>query len=240
MSEAQHGVTGLVLMHGAGLGGWIWRDVVPSLSAPAIAADFPARAAAADVRSRLTFDDYVAHLEAQVREFDVRRIVLVAHSIAGVLAPRLVRALGLRVVGLVAVAAVIPTGGGSFLSALPLARRVPMMALLRLGTRPPDGVIRKGQCNDLDAKTADEVVARFAPESRALFTARSGVELPTLPSLYIHTTADAELGLSLQRRMAATLGAAETAEIEAGHLPMLSRPAEVAGIVNRFTAQLGH
>ncbi|HEX6308305.1 MAG TPA: alpha/beta hydrolase [Longimicrobiales bacterium] len=232
-----HDDVALVLMHGAGLGAWIWRDVVPELSTPAIAVDFPARADP-EARRALTFDDYVSHVEAQARELAARRIVLVAHSIAGVLAPRLLRALGERAAGLMAVSAVIPANGGSFLSALPLARRLPLTLILRLlGTRPPESAIRKGQCNDLDAATADEVVRRFAPESRALYTGSGGAELPRLPSLYVLLTADAELALPLQRSMAARL-AAQTAEVAAGHLAMLSRPSALARVIDRFTARL--
>lgn len=112
-----------------------------------------------------------------------------------------------------------------------------MAAVLRiLGTRPPDSAIEKSMCNDLDHETATDVVERFVPESRALYTAPGGVGFPDLPGLYVHLGADREFGKSLQRRMAANVPAVRTEEIGSGHLPMLSHPVELAGVLNRLMA----
>lgn len=231
--------TGIVLLHGAGLGGWIWRDVVPHLAGPSLPVDFPGRGRPPEERRALSFEDYVASVAAQVRAFPPRRIVLVAHSVAGILVPRLVRELPDRVVGLAAVAAAIPRPGGSFISTLPVPQRYVIGAIVRVfGTRPTEGAIRKGLCSDLPAGLADEVVDRFDPESRALYrspvTARGG----EVPTVYVRLTRDREFGVSLQDRMARNLDAGQVVDIPSGHMPMLSQPVELARVINDFVADL--
>lgn len=219
------------------MGAWVWRDVIPELAYPAVGFDFPERSSGADSRQRLSFNDYITTLESQACGLRFQRVIFVAHSIAGILAPRLIPAIPGRVAGLAAVGAVLSDDGGSFLSALPLGPGLINRMLLRVfGTRPPATVIRKSLCNDLDPSVADEVIRRFADESRALYTTRSSADMPELPSLYVHLTEDRELDLPLQRRMAGRLHEARTATVQAGHLPMLSRPKELAGVLNAFAS----
>src|SRR5690554_2613673 len=118
--------TGCVLIHGAGLGGWIWREVEPKLELPTLAVDFPGRDLAPKQRGALSLNDYVTALQAQIEAFECERVILVAHSIGGVLALPIAAALGDRVAGMVGVKAAIPAKGGSFLSCLPLPKRLLM------------------------------------------------------------------------------------------------------------------
>lgn len=230
---------GHVLIHGAGLGAWIWRDVIPLLPAPAVAVDFPHREKPAESRRDLSLEDYVASIARQIRAWPAERFVITAHSIGGVLAPQVIETFDDRVAGFVAVAAVIPANGGSFLSALPVPQRLLIGAVMRLfGTRPSEVSIKKGLCSDLPPETAAEVVGRFAPESRALYTSNVSLEMRRVPSLYVQLTEDEEIPVRLQRRMIANLRADHTEEISSGHMPMLSRPAELARALNGFAARL--
>lgn len=228
---------GFVLLHGAGLGPWVWDQVVPSLEKPALAVEFPERSGSDEARKRLSLSDYTDCIADQVRQYRPAQFVLVAHSISGVIAPILIQRFRDRVIGFAGIGAAIPRQGSSFLATLPIPRRLVMAAVLRaFGTKPPEAAIKKSLCNDLEAEATAEVVQRFVPESRALYTTSGTVGFPDLPFLYVHLSADAEFGMPLQRRMAANLGSPSTAHVGAGHLPMLSRPAELADVLNKFMA----
>lgn len=225
------------LLHGAGLGAWIWRDLLPLLDRPAIAVDFPARDDEA-ARMRLAFDDYVDGVVSAIESRDEPRVVLVAHSISGVVALAAAERLGERLAGFVAIGAAIPADGGSFLSVLPGPQRLLMGAIVRLlGTKPPASEIRS-LASDLDEARGDEVVRRFAPESRALYLTPSAAGPPRAPSLYVRLTDDRSFDVAVQDRMMVNLDPDETVDFESGHLPMLSRPDDMATLLETFAERL--
>lgn len=228
--------TGLAFIHGAGLGAWIWKDVIPFLDAPALALDFPDRDKPA-AAPHLRLEDYSRRLAEQLRDWGPSRIVLVAHSIGGVVGLRTAAELGDRLSGFVAVGAAIPGNGGSFLSCLPFPGRLIMPLILRLaGTRPPAAAIRKGLCSDLDEERTAKVVRSFVPESRSLYTDPCGVPPPRTRKRYIKLGRDREFPPGLQEAMARNLGDAGIETLDSGHLPMLSRPQELADALNRFVS----
>lgn len=233
------GDLGLVFIHGAGLGGWIWERLGESLHYPYLVADFPLRDAPVATRRSLTLDDYATHVAAQAGALRTDRVVIVAHSLGGAVALKAAALLADRLAGLVGVSATVPRNGGSFLSALPLPQRWIVGGLMRVvGTKPPESAIRHGLCSDLDDATADRVVASFAPESRAVYTDRTDARVPDVPRRYVVLTEDKEFAVGLQRTMAENLGATDIPELPAGHLAMLSQPAALAGLLNDFTAKL--
>lgn len=170
----------------------------------------------------------------KVEGWDHARVALVAHSLGGVVGMRLAAHLGDRVAGFIGISAAIPINGGSFVSALPFPQKVIVRLMLRLaGTRPPDAAIRKGLCSDLTTEQADQIVARFTPESRAVYTDRVDVAPPDVPRRYVVLTADREFPPSLQARFARRLGGNQI-ELDSGHLPMVSQPGELAKLLARF------
>jgi pimeloyl-ACP methyl ester carboxylesterase len=230
---------GMVMVPGAGLGGWIWRDIAPLLHAPVLSLELPGRDLDVKARQALRLEDYARHVQAQVERWAVGRIVIVAHSLGGVVGQESAQLLGERVAGFVAVSAVIPQDGGSFVSSLPGPKRWAMNLLLRtVGTKAPESAIRKGLASDLPREMADEVVRRFTPESRQVYLDRTGARPPDVPKLYVKTTNDNELDSALQDRMITNLGPGKVVSLESGHLPMLSRPRELADVLNEFVSDL--
>ena len=222
----------LVLLPGAGLGPRLWTRLPEYLSLPVLAVTYPK---GPDKR----LQDYLDHIIREIDGSRVGEMIVVAHSIGGCLAPQLCAHYGPRVKGLLAIGAVIPRSGNSFAGSMPAPQRWILPLLLRwFGTRAPDEAIRNELCHDLDREQTAQVIENFAPESRHLYTDR--VVYATLPDrrCYLRLTDDRSLSQHLQSQMIETLGATQVHELPCGHLPMLSRPAELAGILEDFATEV--
>ncbi|KRE58223.1 alpha/beta fold hydrolase [Paenibacillus sp. Soil750] len=232
---------GFVFVNGAGLEGQVWSKVADNLEHPCLFAQFPLRKSSFDARSHLSLEDYVTHMKRQVDEWGTHNIVIVAHSLGGVLALRLASLITDRLVGIVAVGAAIPKRGGSFLSVLPFPQRILMSIILRtLGTRPPESSIRSGLCNDLSPYQAMEIVKGFIPEAVRVYTDRVNVPFLDVPKLFVKLTKDKEFSPSLQDKMISNLSPQSVRSLDTGHLPMISNPEGLQSILVDFvTKELG-
>ncbi len=228
--------TGFVLIAGAGLRSWAWSDVVSHLDLPSVAVELPKPSGAKD--RTLGMDEYVASAVEQAKSLEVDNIIIVAHSLGGVIGLRVAQELKGSVTGFVAVSAAIPKDGGSFVSALLSPQKFIMPLIIRLaGTKPADGVIRKGYCNDLSQELANKVIETFQPEAPRVYLEAGATPLAAIAKLYVTTTNDNEFPAVLQEKMRQNLDAEEVT-LEAGHLPMLSKPKELAHILNEFAQKI--
>ncbi|MBB3112463.1 pimeloyl-ACP methyl ester carboxylesterase [Paenibacillus phyllosphaerae] len=238
MLKHAQGEIGFVFIHGAGLNGQVWRKVIEGFEHPCLLVEFPLRRDSSHSRSRLSLEDYVAHMKRQVDEWETRKIIIVAHSIGGVLALRLASELADRLAGIVAVGAAIPKRRGSFLSILPIPQRLLLSVLLRtIGTKPPESALRTGLCSDLSPDQAAEIVNGFIPEAVRLYTDRIDTSVPDVPKLYVKLTDDKELRPSLQNKMIANLSPQYVRSLATGHLPMISNPAGLRSILEIFLSE---
>lgn len=230
---------GVIFVHGAGLNSGIWNKVALRLDHPSLLIDFPFRGSYSESDKGLSLADYVTCIKKQVEAWEVRRFVVVAHSLGGVVALRIASDLSCRLAGFVAVGAAIPKNGGSFLSTLPFLKRILMGAILRkIGTEPPESVIRAGLCNDLTSEQSEGIVREFIPESIRVYTDRTGVSVPNVPKLYVKLTRDKEFSSSLQNRMIANFSPQEVRTMESGHLPMISDPNGLRNVLQEFMTTL--
>lgn len=230
---------GFVFIHGAGLNGGIWDQVVEGLEHPCLKVDYPLRDGSDVSGHHLTLEDYITYMTEQVKTWDMKQFIIVAHSLGGVLAMGLASRLADRVAGIVAIGAAIPKGGGSFVSALPFPQRVIIPFILKMaGTKPPESILRTGLCSDLSEEQTARIIAEFIPESRRVYTDRVQASVPQVPKLYVKLTQDKEFGESVQERMAANLSADRLECLSTGHLPMLSDPQGVRRILGDFVDQV--
>ena len=227
---------GFALLHGGGLGPWVWGRLIKHLSLAAVALG---RVPPGASHRWLTRDRCAAWGWEQVDAAGIEQVVLVAHSIAGVLVPALIRRAPRRVASVVLVGANAPQDGQTALAAFPAAERwqVAMSAgLSLLGVTPQKALeqyIRERLCNDLDAETTRKVVAGgMHPEPPALFVERvSWLGLPSIPYTYIQLEHDRALAPATQAYLARVRGA-QLVPLASGHTAMLSRPAELATILH--------
>lgn len=220
--------TTVVFLHGAGTGAWVWERVINELSVPTIALEVPGR------RAGVTPEGCAEALAAEIDQQGIDLVVLVMHSLAGVLAPGLVARLGKRVKRLVFLSAVIPPSGGSFVDALGFVNRFILSILFKFnpqGLKPSPEMIRAELCNDLNPQDSEEMIARFTPEMPGLYLTPVGKFSPLPNATYIKLLKDQSVSPAQQNSMLARLAQPVVRELETGHMAMLSAPAALAKLI---------
>ncbi|HET6290287.1 MAG TPA: alpha/beta hydrolase [Amycolatopsis sp.] len=210
-----------VLVHGTTQSPAAWDRVAKLLSTAGH------RAIAVDLLTPadLPIEGYAQHAREQ---YAGERPVVVAHSASGVLLPAIAEALGAR--AMVWVAAYIPDfAGGKSL-------RDEVRTVLEpdwIGVDPTADTAKASEflfhdCDPETERTALESLRLFSPTVLAMHPAGPA---PELPSTVIVPTRDRMLRPDWLRRAARDRLGVTAIEIDAGHCPHLSRPAEIAGIL---------
>jgi pimeloyl-ACP methyl ester carboxylesterase len=236
-----YGDTGCVLIHGSELGAWLWERMVAELTSPALPVDLPGRGSRPADRRSLGLDDAVRSVADDVQQWDVDRVVLVAHSFGGVLVPALAHSLGEAVTAIVLVGATVPQEGKSWVALLPLPQRLLLRGLYKLrpgGLLSPADQNRKTLGNDLDAATTAWFLDRRVPEAPGFLidTVPTATFPSDVPLHYVRLLDDRSIADSLRDRMIGALPLAHVHDLHSGHLPMLSQPAALAGLLDRIAA----
>ncbi len=244
------GADGVLLIHGAHHGPWVWDDVGPLLEPPHVAVSLPGReasgAAAASLGS-LTLSDLINSAAASLDATEWNRVVIVGHSLGGAVAAGLAARFPRRVHHLLLIAANAFDPGDRALDGWPAGLRwLPRAALAMRpgGSKAPLTMsarrARRGLANDLDEDQARRLVSRLVPETPGFLTSRMpGPAIPPdLPKTYLITRLDLIHRPRRQAAVAAHLGA-EVVELDSGHDPMIGQPAAVAAIINSLAVGRG-
>lgn len=252
----------VVLVHGGGHGAWCWSRVLDRLAAPARAVDLPPVAVRGgpgrfldlpELRT-LTVADFADAVIADADAAGYERFVLVGHSLAGVTIPEVARRAPDRVGHLVFLSCTVPAEGGSTLGRLhddlaAMARENLAASLARPPTGAPtppgldDAMLRAMFGTDLDDEAMQLVLDHFGHEVMGIIdepVSRVGVPA-TIPKTWIRLLRDATLSVADQDASIGYLeaspgGRVAVVDLDTGHDAMLSRPAEVAVIVDGIAA----
>lgn len=230
---------GVVLLHGAGLGSFIWDDVKPLIKNPVLTIDFPNRETGNNANKNLTLDDYKKSAIEQIEKWNVAKFVIVTHSISGCVGLSLTDYFAKKVVGLVGISSAFPKKGKSFASSFPFPQNLLMPLMLSLlGTKPPQKIIEQSLCNDLTPEQTSKIVRRFTAEAKRLYTTKVYYTNPEVKKLYIKLTDDKGFPVQLQDKMIKNLNPPKVETLHTGHLPMISKPKELSEILNDFLNQI--
>jgi pimeloyl-ACP methyl ester carboxylesterase len=236
MPPAPDDEVGLVLLHGAMLGRWIWERVEPLLAAPAVAVDFPGRGERPADITMVRLGDVVDSVVADIEAWPTDQVVVVAHSLSGIVVPGVISRLPRRIVHVVYVSAAVPRPGASYLESLPAAQRLFLrFALLtqKKGLLSPPWATKRALCNDLDEPTTTLAIDGLTREAPGIYNDPVPGDIPaSMPTTYVRLTSDRALSPAVQDKMIARLHEPRVEEIDAGHLPMLGHPDELASVLN--------
>ena len=221
---------GIVLVHGGMHGSWGWDPLVPLLELPVIAVDLPGRGARPADLSTVTLDDCVAAVieDADAAGFD--RFALVGHSLGGVTITETGFRHADRVTHLVYVGALVPPPGASA-STVMVGQDLEEMAVM------PEETARSMFGNDLDDEEWAEHFKGLVPDAVGIMNARLTGYPAGIPITYVGMTQDVPVPPAMAEQMVANLGPeVDVRTIDAGHTVMVSKPGELADIINEVLA----
>lgn len=206
--------------------------MLPVLATPVVAVDLPGRGRRSSVElNTVGIEASVDAIVEDVGEWE--DIVLVGHSLAGVVLPAAAAALGGRVACLVFVSAAVPPDGGSVLDSTSAELRRTVMDTLVEGVYRPEGPeAARYLCNDMDDEaTAFTLSCRVDESIRLLSEPVDLAAVSSVPCVYVRLTRDITLKPSAQEAAIAALGSPRVVDLEAGHMGMISRPVALAHII---------
>lgn len=242
MPDTPSATTTVVLVHGAFADGSSFADVAGRL----LAAGVPVVVPANPLRGLASDSAYIASVFAQIPG----PVLAVGHSYGGAVISNAATSAS-NVKGLVYVAA-FATEENELLSAVEgTSRDSALGPALVQATYPIDGgktavelfvstaAFREVFASDLPEAQAGLLAASQRPVAAAAFDEPSGVPAwKTLPSWAVVATGDKAAGADVILSMAKRAGAQIT-ELEASHVVMISRPAEVTEVIRTALAAIG-
>jgi pimeloyl-ACP methyl ester carboxylesterase len=237
-----------VLVHGGGHGGWCWQLMAKELRSRGHEVWTPTLTGFGERRhldsDAITFETFVTDIVSVLEYEDLRDVVLVGHSMGGVVVPRVAEVATSRIRTVVWMAAVVLNDDETLLEAVPQTPEVAKAVTIQ-----DDGSVRTDPQLMMEALLPDGteqerawVLARHRPyPPMALvepgrLTAFKALDLPTG---YVLATLDRAVAPEHAREFAARLPGARYAEVEAGHDLMVTRPKESADALLAVSATRG-
>lgn len=232
--------TTYVLVHGAWMGAAGWEPVAERLraeGAEVLVPELPAHggdpAAAADASLAAYTDRVAAALDTASRP-----VILVGHSMAGVVISATAEARPADVARLVYLAAYLPESGQSLLDLATTDQDSELAASLvdhgdgTIGVRPE--AFADLFCADCDPEARDRLVAGYRPEPVAPLAtpvALTAGAFGRVPRTYVATARDRVVSPDLQARMKAATPVDRELTLETSHVPMLAAPDALADLL---------
>lgn len=232
----------LVLVHGGGLAADSWDLAVDEIrrqepELPVVAPDLPGRRNKPGDLRLLTIADFVDSLVGDIESAELDDIVIVGHSLGGMMLPGVAAKLGAaRIREMIFAAAFLPPEGSSVVDSLPwflagIARNFVKGGVPR---ETPRLLARFGYLNGVPPDRRRFMTGKLHPESLRILTEKvSWRGMPDdIPRTWILTTRDRAIAPKLQRKNIEALGGVQTLiEIDTCHCPMVSEPERVAEVL---------
>ncbi len=226
-----------VLVHGAWHGSWCWDRVVPLLEKQghkAVAPDLPGHGADKSPISEVSLQAYADRV-VDVLEAQSEPVVLVGHSMGGIVISHAAECCPDRVKTLVYLSAFLLRDGESLLQvaeddteALVLPNLV--MTADQSSATVRDDAIKEafyGDCSDEDTARAKSLLVPQAAAPFATPVHTTTENFGRVPRIYIECLHDRAISPSAQKRMYTALPCQRVVSMDTSHSPFFSAPEEL-------------
>jgi pimeloyl-ACP methyl ester carboxylesterase len=223
-----------VLVHGAWMGAWCWDDVATGLRASGdtvATVELPAHGADQTPLAGATLDAYVATVAATI-DAAPQPVILVGHSMGGVVVTEVAETDGAKIARLVYIGAYMPKDGQTLNDLASSDADSHLGPVLQIDQ--VNGVAHIPSEDLADIFIADgtpseiaSVVSNYRDEPLAPFLTpvhTTAAGWGAVSKAYVYTKEDHAVSLALQQTMTADVTLAATATLDTSHAPFLSRP----------------
>ena len=227
-----------VLIHGAWHGGWAWEKVGAYLEKAGhtvFAPDLPSHGGDPTPTNDVTLQMY-ADATCTAVNAAAERVILVGHSMGGVVISAAAEQCPGNIERLVYVAAFLPANGETLLQQFPAdtpGAVLPNLVMAADGAsaRVADDKIVPAFYHDVDGETAAWAISKLVPQAGAPFATpvmTSAETFGAIPKTYVECTADNAIPISVQRAMQAKWPVENVITMETSHSPFFSQPEQLA------------
>jgi len=227
-----------LLIHGAMRGAWLWDKLMPLLmkgGGNPIAIDLPGHGDRKADSSWVTMSNYISDVIDFIRKENLKDLVLVGHSMSGIIISKVAEEIPERIKHLVYLAAVVPKDNEALIDLLTKERQETLQKLHGkvkevFGTLEQLGPM---YFTDQEGEEKEFYMKQLTPQPFAPFFEKIHFnQFPKIdtPKTYILGLRDKSLPPELTRKFAERLEVTPV-EIDAGHDMMVSRPDEVAKVL---------
>jgi len=238
-------VTTMVIVHGAGSGGWLWRGMRPRLWAAGLEVYTPTLTGVGErlrwATPETDLETHIADVQAVFEYEDLHDVVLVGHSYGGMVITGVADQVAERLRRLVYLDAFVPEDGQSLFDLLPAQTRasreqvangpgdgwrMPPLPYPSLGRIGPEG-LGEAEVRWLLARRVGQPIRTYAQPVQL-----SRPEARALPRTFIYCKDKAPGDpLAVFAERARTDSAWEYRELNTGHFPMLTTPRELTAVL---------
>lgn len=224
-----------LLLHGAMRGAWLWDRLIPLLKkggAAVIAYDLPGHGKRSAGRAGVTMSAYINDVVSYIKKQDLSDLILVGHSMSGIIISKAAEEVPERIRHLVYLAAVVPQDGDALIDLLTKERQESLHKLEGKATElfGPLDALRPNYFTDQEGADKDFYLKQLTPQPLAPFFEKISLKrfsILKIPRTYIMGLRDKALPPELTRGFARRLGV-EPLALDAGHDMMVAWPQEVA------------
>jgi pimeloyl-ACP methyl ester carboxylesterase len=236
-----------VFMHGGGQGSWVWEPTIAAMrlqSAGTFGRGLALDAPGCGVKrgretSRIGFNEIVTELIADIDRAGMENVILVGHSQAGTVMPRMAEMRPDLFRRLIYVSCIAPLPGATVPETMGNGLRGENDAeigwVVEPATHPTEERFRLMFCNDMASEQADQFLRLLGNDSWPICSYRERDwrydHLVAVPTSYVVLLNDLSLPEIWQERFAKRLHADRLIRIDAGHQAMNTRPHALAEVL---------
>ncbi len=222
-------------------GAWLWdcvRAIMEGHGASVIAYDLPGHGKRSGERSGVTMSRYINDVLEHIKKNNLHDLILVGHSMSGIVISKLAEEVPDRIRHLVYLAAVVPKDGDALIDLLTKERQEALRKLEGKASElfGPVEALRPNYFTDQTGKEQDFYLRQLTPQPLPVFFEKIRLKKfysLKIPRTYIMGLRDKALPPELTRIFADRLGV-KPVEIDAGHDMMVVCRERVAEVLLRI------
>ncbi|SEI58650.1 Pimeloyl-ACP methyl ester carboxylesterase [Dyadobacter koreensis] len=236
----------VVLVHGAWQGAYAWATVKSNLEKKGykvIAVELPAHGDDQTSVAGITLSSYSAKV-ISVIEAQPSKVILVGHSMGGMVISEVSEKIPSKIVKLVYLAAFLPKSQQSLLEISSADKQTLLPAALEFSADQTTVSVKKDNLVAIFCQDGSETIKQILLDknrTEPLLPLTQKVTLTdanfgSVPKFYIRTVNDKAIGITLQDQMITTTPVKKVYSLNAGHTAHLSHANEVSKIIEEISA----